>query len=124
MKSRSLEARLRGFKAIADLDSGNGQKPNSAANCLVVVVICVAIEIERPSRGSIEGVEGGTVGNIESIVRAGRANGKSAAHLGADGYVWKNTVVNTYRTVRQFVNPLGLESLDENVTRTEEFSDT
>src|ERR1700746_3453071 len=124
MKSRSLEARLRGFEAIADFDSRDRQKTNSAADCLVIVVICVAIEIERARRASIEGVEDGTVGNIESIVRPGRADGKPAPHLGADGYVWENAMVNSYRAVGQFVNPLRLEAFDENIAGTEEFSDT
>src|SRR5258708_26998225 len=124
MKSRSLEARLRGFKTITDFDSRNRQKTNSAADCLIVVVIRVAVEIERARRASIEGIEHRTVGNIESIVRAGRADRKSSTHLRADRYIRQEAMVNTKGAVRQFVDPLRLEAFDENITRTEKFSDS
>ena len=118
----SLEARLCCFKAITDFDSRNGEKTNSAANRLVVVVIGVAAEIERARGARIEAIEGRPVGNIKGVVRTGRTDRKSPTHFGADRYIWQDAMVNSKRTVGQFVDPLRLESFDENITRTEEFS--
>src|SRR5262249_57317864 len=55
-------------------------------------------------------------------ISAGRTNREASTHLCADRYIWKEAMVNTKGAVRQFVNPLRLEALDENITRTEEFS--
>ena len=118
-----METWLGSLKAITGLDARNGEKTNSATDCLVVIVIRITVEIQRTGAASIKCVEDWSVRNIESIIRAGRTDWKSSPHLGAHGYFWQDAMVNTYRAVRQFVNPLRLEALHENVTGTEEFSD-
>src|SRR4029077_10128699 len=81
-----------------------------------------AIKIQRSRAASIEGVENRAVGNIKSVIRAGRADREASTHLRPDRYIWQETMVNSKWTVRQFVDPLRLEAFDENITRTEEFS--
>src|SRR5262249_20073336 len=106
-----------------DFNSWDWEKTNSAANGLVVVVIRVTVEIQRPRPANIESVQDRTVGNIKGVVHAGRADRKSSACLGADRYIWQNAMINGKWTVRQFVDPLRLETFDENITGAEEFSD-
>ena len=73
-KSRSLEARLGSLKAIADLDSRDWEKTDSAANRLVVVVIRVAVEIQCTRSASVESIQDRTVGNIKGVIHAGRGS--------------------------------------------------
>src|SRR2546421_3541018 len=83
-KRSSLKARPRCFKAITDFDSRDWQKTNPTPNRLVVVVIRVAVKIKCARGTRIKGIKDRPVGNIEGVIRASRADGKSSAHLGAD----------------------------------------
>src|SRR6266513_1663234 len=121
-KGCSLEAWPRSFKAITKFDSGEGEKTDSAPNCLIVIIVRVAVEIQSARIARIECIKGRTVGDVESVIRACRADGKSSANLRAYRYIWQDTMVNTNWSVGQFVDPLRLEPFDENITWTEEFS--
>src|SRR5947209_568012 len=76
-----LKARSRCFKPVTDLDSWDGEKSNSTTDCLVVVVIRIAVEIERACGTSIEGTEGRAIRHIKSVIHPGRADWKSSARL-------------------------------------------
>ena len=117
-----MEAWFGSLKTITYLDSRNGEETNSPAKCLIVVVIRVAVEIERARGACVGGKQERAVGDIESVIRACRADRKSSANLRAYRYIWQDVMVDTNRSVRQFVDLLRLEAFDENITRTEEFS--
>src|SRR5712691_11111169 len=93
----SLEPWPRRFKAVADFDSRDGEKTNSAANRLVVVVIAKGVEFKLAGIAGIEAIETRTVGNIKGVVRAGRTDGNSSAHFEADRYIWQDAVVDGER---------------------------
>src|SRR6266852_3631659 len=62
----ALSARLRGFKAVTNFNSWDGQEADSAAESLVVIVITEG-EFERAGTGGIEGVKARPVGNIKGV---------------------------------------------------------